>query len=364
MNLEGKLVFIFNKYYFNFIDDVIQIAPSLKKQISTFCRVKNLSNSKHIHKFVNTLSGPVLDTYCKPYEAADFPDASLREVVFLKSSKANVSISIGDIFTASTAAAADDQKNTASFLYILSIIAYLYRLNHLNAAASKSPDPQESGDGDGCSDDSSTDESDVSLLVDKVLESINLIQGGKDYQASLQDIYDKTILDLLGNIAVTTDPTKNTTPAETDDVQQDDDINKTAESILGNSKIGAVAKEICDELDLSSLQNLERPEDILKMSGENNVLGDLIGKIGAKVHSKIDSGELKHEDLMSEAFNMLNMLNKGGNNPLNSPMFQNVLKNMGNMNLGAMGQLGQKARVHNTKDRLKKKLEEKHNRQL
>ena len=78
-----------------------------------------------------------------------------------------------------------------------------------------------------------------------------------------------------------------------------------------NSSIGNLAKEISQDLDLSDLQNLESPDDLMKsfMNGGSGGLGSIIQKVSSKLQMKLASGDLNEEALMKDATQMMGMLN-------------------------------------------------------
>jgi hypothetical protein len=78
-----------------------------------------------------------------------------------------------------------------------------------------------------------------------------------------------------------------------------------------NSSIGNLAKEISQDLDLSDLQNLESPDDLMKafMNGGSGGLGGIIQKVSSKLQTKLASGDLNEEALMKDATQMMGMLN-------------------------------------------------------
>lgn len=143
-------------------------------------------------------------------------------------------------------------------------------------------------------------------------------------------------------------------------------------AFLEQSKIGKIAKEISDEIDISGIK---KPEDMLNFSDpKNNVIGDIVNKVGSKIHSKLSNGELKQEDLLSEAFGLLNSFGgkiPGGGNLsdiLNNPMMKNMMSNMAGQFGGAAGggKGGAKVAVNTSKmrhmsarERLRSKLKKK-----
>lgn len=73
--------------------------------------------------------------------------------------------------------------------------------------------------------------------------------------------------------------------------------------------ISKLAQEITDELSLD--EKFKSPEDVLNLlntSSPNSILGDVISKVGNKLHSKLQSNEIKQEDLVKEAMEMMSSL--------------------------------------------------------
>ena len=153
------------------------------------------------------------------------------------------------------------------------------------------------------------------------------------------------------------------------------DASKKAEgfdfgSIFGesakNSKIANLAKEISEEIDVSSIK-IEKPEDIMKMmdfSSSNNVMGDIIKKVSSKITDKIQNGDLNQQDLLSEAMGMMSMMGgKGGGafgglgDMLNNPMVAEFMKSMKKGK--PMNTRTDLVNLSSTRDRLRRKLDEK-----
>ena len=151
---------------------------------------------------------------------------------------------------------------------------------------------------------------------------------------------------------------------------------------MQDSKICNLAKEISNEIDISNIK-LEKPEDVLKLmdfSSGNNLVGDIIKKVSTKIHDKINTGELKQEDLFSEAMSMMSMMNmgKGGGggadggggggggagadmfggmaNMFNNPMMSEMMKAMKKGKAAPRQDIVKKSCA---RDRLRAKLEEK-----
>ena len=101
---------------------------------------------------------------------------------------------------------------------------------------------------------------------------------------------------------------------------------------------------------------------LMDFSGDNNVMGNIIKKVSSKISDKINSGDLKQDDLLGEAMNMMSMMGgKGGmgglGDMLNNPMIAELMKSM---KKGKPMQTRQDVvSKASARDRLRKKLDEK-----
>jgi hypothetical protein len=150
---------------------------------------------------------------------------------------------------------------------------------------------------------------------------------------------------------------------------------------IENSKIANIAKEISQEIDISNI-SIEKPEDVAKLmdfSGSNNFLGNIVSKVSTKLTEKISSGEINQDDLLSEAMSMMGMLNGGGaggaggiadilknmgglgglGGMLNNPMMNEMMKMAKKGKVATKNTGGSRRSSVSTRDRLRKKLEEK-----
>ncbi len=86
-----------------------------------------------------------------------------------------------------------------------------------------------------------------------------------------------------------------------DDIGRLDDVMK----LLEHSKIAGMASEISKEINLGADTD---PADLIsfdKLTDGNSALGKIVSKVGATIKGKLDSGELKQEELLSEALGFL-----------------------------------------------------------
>ena len=158
------------------------------------------------------------------------------------------------------------------------------------------------------------------------LNILNQIDMNMDVTDSIDDILDDDIKNILLNIRrfKVTNNTNNT-PI---------DIDNNLDSLIGDSEIGKLAKEISDQVNLDSL-NLENPEDITNLfnSDTGNLLGNLVQQVGSSITEKISSGELKQDDLVKDAFSLMNkMQTNQSSNPVLNNMMNSMMNNQQNSN--------------------------------
>jgi len=152
------------------------------------------------------------------------------------------------------------------------------------------------------------------------------------------------------------------------------DIKSLHEHLKGlfDGKIGALAKELAEEItgDLSSLlgedaANVKSTQDVLKLLMKNPAkISGLIKTIGDKLKTKINSGDVSHEELMKEATELLGkMKDMGGGAGGGMDQFKEMFKNMGvPIPKGArvdMNAVNKMASQLSMRERLKKRMMEK-----
>ena len=200
----------------------------------------------------------------------------------------------------------------------------------------------------------------------------NVLKQIKHLSADEEDLDEdtKTLINIINNL---TNKFK--------DIEEEGDTESNTEGgtnfempEIFNGTIGNLAKEIAGELDMDKL-NLEDPTALLQnlLSGnfdeENDESGivNLVKGITGKIQDKISSGSINESDLFSEAQNVMKGFSNGGN-PMEgmgdmgdlSNIFGKFMNNMSSMQKGvAQTNLNKKQQELATKDRLRKKLDEK-----
>lgn len=320
---EQKICYMFNKFFSSFIKELKGLDEGLKATIKNNYKVIDKSSDEYYSLFWGNVS-----THLKQFiEGGDL--SANEEIMGVEIVQG---ITIGD---ALKVLKGGDLHTFWNYLNILIIFAYLY--TEAKHAATKEATEKETQD--EVAEGSATSAAlNTYMLFVKVVKILSLIQSGQDPSTDLEDIIDDDIKQLLLKIKVFENAT--------DDIKIDaatDALPTPPTEFLQNienSKIADLAKEISKEIDISSL-SIEKPEDVAKLmdfSGSNNFLGNIVSKVSNKLTEKISSGEIKQEDLLSEAMSMMSMLNGGGAGGAGGMGgIADILKGMGG--LGGLGSM-------------------------
>ena len=323
MTLLIKIQYVFNKILLNLLKEIKNKDDDLKKRIKENYAVFDKSTNTHVTFFVENVVDSSLFT--KAYDECDL----LKNDVILNFQILK-NISIEDILKVIEET---EREVIRCYLYILYMLSYIY-----NKVLSL--------------EENDTDDKEGSLVQMNELFNKCLKMIKKDNDLALENeidnVFDEDLCTLFKNIFESRKHIKDSMMNEEIDggANSEDPLN-----FLQNSKIGKLAQEITQDIEIDKL-NIKDPSELLNMeslmSGENSALGDIISKVGNKVASKISSGELKHEDLLSEAMAMMGKLNGGGNNAF----MEEMMKSAAGMNMGGAGP--------NLKPRIKNKKKLKH----
>jgi hypothetical protein len=341
MQLNNRIVLAFNRFYRNLLKDLKAVDKTIiKKNYKVFNKI----SSEHI-EFFKSQFDDVFDNIINEDISAlsvkqDFIEKCIVKEFSIKMILENVD---------------DFEKNVFwNYLYILSLFTLTLK------------------DAEGSNDTS--DE-----LFNTIITILSKIQKNED----VHEIVEDTIVDDdIKKIMLKIKPFKaDENILEEPPVETKTEDNKQYvppfPSEMQDSMICNLAKEISNEIDVSNIK-LDKPEDVLKLmdfSSGNNIVGDIIKKVSTKIHDKINTGELKQEDLFNEAMSMMSMMNmgKGGGSKeasdmfggmagmasmLNNPMMSEMMKAMKKGKAAPKQDMFKKA---SARDRLRAKLEERRN---
>jgi hypothetical protein len=155
-----------------------------------------------------------------------------------------------------------------------------------------------------------TIEEDDDALLSMTLKAIQAWQSNdviayKELSDQILDDDVKARLNQLGLPPISTSSSSTSTNSNSKENEND---------FMHTSKIGSLAREIAEDLDLGDVQ---KPEDIL-----NRGIGDIVGKVSSKLQEKFQNGSIKQDDLMKEA---MQFMGGGGD------MVANMMKMMSQM---------------------------------
>lgn len=365
-----KIVYTFNKLYGNFLRDVKDCDPIVKAAIKANYKIIVKSSYDYINAFKKELEHHI-SSYSKTNDA-------LKDIEIFKDIKIGLLLDkIGG---------GDNEVKVWNYITILSALTVLYKdvfdsaCQEIGDSTERIKEVLKEEDGEVLATETETELDDLKkeveeidaeeseadtksdvygTLFDKIIRIFAMSQKGEDFQSEAQEILDDDIKNILMQLTVVK-------------VESNQTINEDIGNIFGsleNSKICNLAKEISKEIDVSDIK-IESPQDIFKLmdfsgkGGGNNVIGNIIGKVSSKIQEKIGQGELKHEDLLSEAMSMMSMMNGGAGGSggmggmaglFNNPMMAEMMKSM------KKGKVNTKADVFKreaTRDKLRRKLEE------
>ena len=291
MTLSNKIKYVFNKILLNLLKEIKDKDTGLKKKIKENYAVFDKSSDSHITFFTEEIVSS--DLFTRPYTEDDI--LSHEEVLHFKILK---NIEVNDILSVIDTHEKDVVK---CYLYIL------FMLSNIHTKTLK------------ISEDDTDRLVQMNELFQKCLKMIRSNETQASFDEEMENVFDDEISVLFKNIYESRKHIKDSLMRynnEELDGKEDppayDDGNPL--NFLQNSKIGQLAQEITKDIEIDKL-NINDPSELLNMesilSGENSALGDIISKVGNKVAAKISSGELKHEDLLSEAMSMMGKLNGG-----------------------------------------------------
>ena len=145
------------------------------------------------------------------------------------------------------------------------------------------------------------------------------------------------------------------------------DVDKLQEHISSmlEGNLGNLAKEIAEETAAEltdEMGDITTVGDVFKKLFRNpGKLMGLVKKVGTKLDSKLQSGEMKESDLIREASELISKMNKmPGMNEMNKVLGQMGLPTNNKMNMGAFqAQMTKNMKAATTRERLQRKLEKK-----
>ena len=377
MNIEQKTTFIFNRILIDFFKE-IKKDNYFKIAIKKHYKVIDKKSPKYIKLFIKKTTSHSFDKLFlnSEFNVNNLKDhAELLEINIFKNIKINHLIRTFN----------DDKENIMSYLLILYLFSHLHRnfqeqvdeFNNGQNGSSVNDDVNDKNIEDSTNDDGVNDIDDIDDVDDVDDDDVDdvddvddddddgvnvdnddvVVDGDNDDldedEVTLESIYNEqhkfllTIIEVLEKINNKQDITNELSEILDDEVKLLlVNINKVKvfikldnniDDLIGDSKIGNLAKEISESINLEGL-NIDNPNDLLNpanlFGGEGgNVLGNLVQQVGSSITSKLNSGEIRQDELVKDAFSLMSKMQNGSsNNPIISDMMNNMMNSRNSSN--------------------------------
>ncbi len=349
--VKSKTSFAFNRICINFLKEIKSRDINLKKKIKKNYKVYDKSSQEHILYFWNKMNS-IHDVIQK--DDIDTEQLALYiqeqlinnpefcDIYFLKGIQIR---KLFDIFS-------NEKEIILSYIMTLYLFGYLYfDINEENFK-------------------------EIDNLLQLTLKIIQSIDEDNDIIGLLDNVFDDTIKHIL--LIIKSLKINMIDDSNIDNSNKNLNLDSYTD-LIDNSKIGSIAKDICSSLTDIDINPNSSPEELMSsiFSGSNNIIGNLIEQVGSSLTNKINNGEINQEELIGDAFKLIGKLNNDSANENNfmGDLFKNVMGSMTNTNnsIPDLEQITKQMSDKNidknkinkllsqnkTKDRLKKKLEDK-----
>ena len=291
----GEKAFIFNRFYFDLLKKLKNSAKQKKddsKEARNVLRaIKNSYSSyetgsvEYIQRFKDVMSGFLDKYYSTPVEDADR---------LLSSEEASAAMFYNHISVSMVAASISDTILLHHYIGIFAILM-------------------------------------LELSNDDITKALGMLKDmkGKDLTAELESIPNETARSRIQRLHLVYS-------------HKVANVFSNQFSEIETTSIGKLAKEIMDEVDISSIQNsIGEDGDIFKaIADPNSGLASLLGTVSQKMITKLASGEIKQENLLEDAMKFATklpgMMPGGGSGGMDLGNMASMMKNL----MGGMGGLG------------------------
>ena len=347
--INDSICYMFNQIYLNLMKEVKDKNGEIKHTLKESYKVFDKKSEEYLLAFVaqfdDALTGAV---FSDAKEESDIlSKGPVRSFAVFKK------VSVEDILEKVVKEETESRDSLTYYLYLLFVLGYIHQLADL-------------------------DDAKRGIVFRKTVELIGVAEkeelADETLEEHLEDILDDDLRSVLRNICKERSKVKDSVINIDVSASSGAPKGPMGMEFLENTKIGELAKEISESIDMSKLMEKEGGEagGIPGPEGMNlDMLSTIIQTVGSKITEKMTSGELNQEDLMSEAISMMGKMNNSGHGDMMSNMM-NMMGGMMGQNRGGMmqdmmmgGGLGADATGgssgassgNKTKDRLRKKLE-------
>lgn len=304
MDLRDKLVYAFNTFFGDFLNNAKTVDETIKKRL------------KKKYRVIDRSSNAILLDFCKSAKASEVydvirdvsePDKLLENESVLSMHVAQA-MPLNDILQF-----AKDGTKTA----ILSDISLLCGVSSIY---------------DELCDEVQSDIVVLGTFFETLMEAVENVSSGKNEFSDasiLKSIMDDDVHDLFVGILARVSRNKAVSNPNSDGGYKGIQGNESSgsksnemEDILEqmkSSKLGEIAEEISKTIDKDKLTEAFSGEHGMEnmiqglMSGKNvGMIGELIQQVGDKINKKLQDGDMKEEDLLKDAFSLMGRMKDFG----------------------------------------------------
>lgn len=290
MEFRGKLVYAFNTFFGDFLNHAKTVDETIKRRL------------KKKYRVIDRSANGILLEFCKEAKKAGVyevvadtsaPDKMLETQAVLDMHVAQA-MPLGDVLAK---ACPESAAAVVGDVAMMCGVARIY---------------------DELCDEVEGEDAVLEALFERLMEAIAMSNDGKAYENALTGIVDDEVAGLFRGIlhrvsggASGAEPgTLSAPPAAASasgDLNMEDILTQ-----MKNSKLGEIAEEISQTIDKEKLAEAfsggDGMESVIKglMTGQNvGMIGDLVQQVGDKINAKLQSGTMKEEDLLKDAFSLM-----------------------------------------------------------
>jgi hypothetical protein len=277
--VEKKIAYAFNTFFLNFIADLKENDATIKEEIRTVYKVFDKFSLEHVLHFNREADA------CR-----DDSNGAIKPFVKCDQTLDDIIARVGE----------DDVDTVKSYVVIFRILGHMY-----------------------ADSDKHTTET-----LNMILKRIHQIRN-RDENITYDEILDEALASLLKDLDGVV-AAASTVRIDLNDIAsaKGPSVPEDAFHLFENSMIGNLAKEISEEINIKDL-NVSDPSELLNLenlTNSNNVLGQIVSKVSTKIQSRINSGNLCQSDLVSEAMNLMGMMQQSSTP--GSDVFKNLMAAM------------------------------------
>jgi len=303
MTVCTNITYIFNKVYLNLLKDLKKKDISFRNIVKSHYRVFDKKSDEYIDEFIINMNNSI--------ETCLFSDSDIIDNVDVLNVMLFKEITINDIIVKAIKDDDTDKNTFRYYMLILLLMAFLKK--------------------DSMDEEKKTILLNASIRIigrlDKKQLSIEEFESMLDSEGIVDDDISKVLRKILENRSEVFEITDS-------DVQINNDFLDI--DMLKNSKIGNLAKEISESINISDLNLGNMDEggfDINKIMGGDNqeVLGNIIQSVGSKISEKMQNGEINQSELMSEAIGIMGKMNSSGMMGMDNGLGSDMMSQMMNL---------------------------------